>query len=414
MAQVRINAMTFGPYAVGDLDGKRIMVPNAAPGDLLEITTAHDRRDYTVAKLARVLLPSDDRRTPPCPYISRCGGCDWQHLEYTAQVRFKGELIADEFRRVFGLELDPAALVVPASDEFGYRSRIRLKTDGDGTIGFHESGSHRLVRIGHCMIAGFGLEEPARLARALGRQCIEIEAVDAGGVLVLIARVRSFNGVEAAARRLLEGGAAIRGIVLKNETRRAVIGDAAIALELEPGLELIADADQFSQINREQNQRLIAAVMELAKIDERVSVLDLFCGAGNFSLPAARRGARVTGVDRDASAVAAGSRNAARMGFHQTQFIVMGAAEIARFFERARFRPEVVILDPPRAGALALMDPIARLRPRVVIYVSCDLATLMRDLSALHARGYDVTYVRAFDFFPNTHHAEVVARAVLT
>ncbi|MGH7985175.1 MAG: class I SAM-dependent RNA methyltransferase [Candidatus Binataceae bacterium] len=414
MVQVRINAMTFGPYAVGDLDGKRVMVPHAAPGDLLEVAPANERRDYTVAKLARVLVASNERRPPPCPYLPRCGGCDWQHLQYAAQVRFKGELIAAEFRRVFDLELDPATLVIPAPDEFGYRSRIRLKTDGDGKIGFHEPGSHRLVAVEHCLLAGFGLEQPARLARALGRHCIEIEAVDAGGALVLIARLRDFIGAEAASRRLLETGGAIRGIVLRNESRREIIGDAAIAVELEPGLELIADADQFSQINRGQNQRLIAAVMDLAEISGRLEVLDLFCGAGNFSLPAARRGARVTGVDSDASAIAAGNRNAARMRLGETQFIAMRAAELAHFFERARFRPEIVILDPPRSGALALMEKIARLRPRAVIYVSCDLSTLMRDLAALKSRGYDVARVRAFDFFPNTHHAEIAARAVLT
>jgi 23S rRNA (uracil1939-C5)-methyltransferase len=142
--------------------------------------------------------------------------------------------------------------------------------------------------------------------------------------------------------------------------------------------------------------------------------LDLFCGAGNFSLPLARRGARVTGVDADTLAIAGAQRNAARMGLKDAQFIAMKAAETARFFDRARYRPDLVIVDPPRTGALELMESVARLRPRAVIYVSCDTTTLVRDLQKLCANGYEIHGVRGFDFFPNTHHAEVAVHALLT
>jgi 23S rRNA (uracil1939-C5)-methyltransferase len=131
-------------------------------------------------------------------------------------------------------------------------------------------------------------------------------------------------------------------------------------------------------------------------------------------LPLARRGARVTGVDADRLSIAAAARNALRMELRDTQFIPMEAAGTARFLERARYCPGVVILDPPRAGAAALIEPIARLRPAVVIYASCDCSTLVRDLHALAGYGYQIQQVRAFDFFPNTHHAEVAVRALLT
>jgi 23S rRNA (uracil1939-C5)-methyltransferase len=138
-------------------------------------------------------------------------------------------------------------------------------------------------------------------------------------------------------------------------------------------------------------------------------VLDLFCGAGNFSLPAARRGAAVMGVDAEALAVAAAARNAARLDLERAEFAAMEAAELARFLLRARYRPEVVIMDPPRSGARELVEPLLRMRAARVIYVSCDVATLARDLRALCAGGYQIAAVRAFDFFPNTHHVEVVA-----
>jgi 23S rRNA (uracil1939-C5)-methyltransferase len=152
----------------------------------------------------------------------------------------------------------------------------------------------------------------------------------------------------------------------------------------------------------------------MASVREGMGVLDLFCGAGNFSSPLARRGARVTGVDADPLAIAGAQQSATRMGFVDAQFIAMKAAETARFFERAHYRPDLVIIDPPRTGALELMEAVAKLRARAVIYVSCDTTTLVRDLQSLRTNGYEISRVQAFDFFPNTHHAEVAVHALLT
>jgi 23S rRNA (uracil1939-C5)-methyltransferase len=187
-----------------------------------------------------------------------------------------------------------------------------------------------------------------------------------------------------------------------------------VSIEAEPGCAIEADADLFSQVNRSQNLKLVAAVMAMAAIEPGRRVFDLFCGTGNFSLPAARRGAQVTGVDSDAAAIEAARRNANRMGLRKAQFIAMRAAETANFLARARYRPELAIIDPPRTGAADLMELMTRLAPREVIYVSCHPPTLMRDLRTLIKRGYRVEQVRAFDFFPNTHHAEVAVRSLLT
>ena len=175
------------------------------------------------------------------------------------------------------------------------------------------------------------------------------------------------------------------------------------------GCVIEAAADRFSQVNHPQNVKLVATVMEFARLARGTPLLDLFCGAGNFSLPAARRGALVTGVDADALAVADARANAARMQLREAQFVAMAAEETARFLRRARYRPEVVILDPPRGGAAELMNTVATLGARRVIYVSCDPPTLVRDLRKLADQGYRVARVRGFDFFPNTHHIEAVA-----
>ena len=416
MPEIEINAMTFGPYGVGRIDGKSVMVPQAVPGDLLEVAVTSERRDYAIARIDRIVRSGANRRETPCEYLPRCGGCDWQQIDYPAQVVLKAQLIAAEFRHVLGLELDPAGLVEAAPAEFAYRSRTRFKTTAGGRVGFHEAGSNSIVEVDRCMVAAMPGRMPTALAAALGRRCAEIEVVSDRDGEVQVANLTKApgNAEVSRARQVISADGVIRGIVLRGGGAREVVGDAKISFELEPECVIEIDADLFSQVNRAQNLRLVAAVIAMADVRDGAAVLDLFCGEGNFSLPLARRGARVTGVDADALAIAGAHQNAARMGFTQAQFIAMKAAETARFFERAHYRPDLVIIDPPRSGALELMAVVARLRPPAVIYVSCDTTTLVRDLQSLCASGYQIGRVRAFDFFPNTHHAEVAVHALLT
>ena len=408
--------MTFGPFGVGRRDGKAVMVPGAVAGDRLDVELVSDRRDYAVAKIREIVRASADRRVAPCPYLPRCGGCDWQHIDYAAQVRFKGEVVARELDLALGVAIDPIGLVEPAPAEFGYRSRIRLKVGAKSMLGFYSAGSNTIVEIDSCMVAEPGIRMPLHLARSLGKRVEEIEVVREGAREVQVAHLNKPATEEdlRRVRHVLESDREIAGVVLRSGAHRATVGDAAVAIELEDGLSIEADADLFSQVNRAQNRKLVASVMEMAAIHDSPAVLDLFCGAGNFSLPAARRGARVTGVDADAGAIAAAARNAARLKFHDAQFVAMKASATADFLHRARYRPEVIILDPPRTGAPDLMEPIIKLRAPGVIYVACDVTTLARDLRVLAAAGYKIRRVRGFDFFPNTHHVEIAVHALLT
>jgi len=414
---VEITAMTFGPYGVGRVDGKSVMVPHSVPGDLLDVTIESEHGGYAIGRIVRVVAPGAARRPPPCIFLPRCGGCDWQHIEYHEQLRLKAETVVHEFRHALGVELDAATLVEPAPSEFEYRSRVRLKVGRRGSIGLYESASNRMVEIDRCLVADCRLESAARLARALSRDLKEIEVVrqsEARQVLVAYLKKPAVAEQIRGVRRFLESDPSTAGIVLRADESRTVVGDAQLAIEIEPGVVLRSDADLFSQVNRPQNQKLVRAALELAGPEPQCSMLDLFCGAGNFSIPAARRGAQVTGVDADAAAVAAAARNAQRLGLAETHFVAMEARELVAFLHRARSRPEIVLLDPPRTGAAELMEPIMRLRPARVVYVSCDVATLARDLRMLCAEKYRVNHVRVFDFFPNTHHVEIVASAVLT
>ena len=417
MARVDITAMTFGPYGVGRLEGKSVMVPHSAPGDSLDVAVESERGGYSIARIDRIVNPGPGRRTPPCPFLPRCGGCDWQQISYSEQIRWKAQIVANEFKHSLGVELDASTLVEQSEMELGYRSRVRLKVGRGGTVGFHEFGSNQLVEIDRCLVAECDLDAARSLARSLSRDLLEIEVVrksEAAQVIVGYLKKPATRPQVDRVSRLLQSDESISGIVLRAGQSRSVVGDAGVEVEIEDGVTLRNDADLFSQVNRPQNRKLVAAAIEMAAPTPQTSMLDLFCGTGNFSIPAARRGARVTGVDSEGAAVAAATRNAQRLGLGDAQFVAMEARELAAFLHRARSRPEIVLLDPPRTGAAELIEPILRLRPARVVYVSCDVATLARDLRMLCASNYRVERVRAFDFFPNTHHIEVAACAVLT
>jgi 23S rRNA (uracil1939-C5)-methyltransferase len=416
-AQVTVDDLTAGPYGVARLDGKTVLVPNAAPGDRLEITAAREHRGYTIARLRRVVSGGPGRRAAPCPYLPACGGCDWQHLAYDEQIAAKSRLITREFERALGFT--PAGnLVEPSPAEFGYRSRLRLQVGKRGELGFFELASNRLVAVERCLVAADDLQLAAArsVAQALAPNVEELEVVSAGERQVLVVYLRRPPDARATqrVREAIGSEQANAGVILRAGAQRVVLGEVQIRLELEPGLDLEVDADAFSQVNRQCNRKLIAAVVAAAGLAAGDAVLDLFCGAGNLSLPLARRGARVLGVDSDEIAIVAAARNAARYQLDSARFVAMKAVQLAPFLARAGYRPAIAVLDPPRTGARELMAALVRLRPRRVLYVSCDLATAVRDLRMLCGNGYALVGVSGFDFFPNTHHTEILAVAVLT
>jgi tRNA/tmRNA/rRNA uracil-C5-methylase (TrmA/RlmC/RlmD family) len=284
--------------------------------------------------------------------------------------------LAREFERRLEVKLEPRGLVEPSPREWAYRSRVRLKMGAEGVLGYHELESNRLVAIERCLVATTELDAAQKFLRETHLRATELEIVGKHAAQVLIVHCAAFNdGHLKRAARALEQDSRLAGLVLKSSSRRVVLGDAALAYEPEDGYEIVADADSFSQVNLAQNQKLVATV-----------------------------------VDSDELAIAAARRNAQRMNLPNAQFIATPAASTAQFLHRAKYHPAVVLLDPPRTGAAALLEPLARLRAPQIIYVSCDPHTLIRDLRALIAYRYKLSQLRAFDFFPHTHHVELAVR----
>ena len=382
-----------------DPEGRATFVPGALPGDVVELGRVQRRKRWQRAHTHRRLTDSPDRIAPPCRWAEVCGGCDWMALERTAQLRHKGDLLRQGLRRVPGPDPGAARSVGAA---LGYRSRVRLQVDRRGRPGFHARRSHELIEVDSCAVAAPplnaalpGLRAALARHRGGGASAVELRVAPEGTPLV----VRPVP---------VPGGRVAPGLLRDLQAVGAVApADGAPDASLDQrwplpgGVTLRVPTGAFSQVNDEVNRALVGAALDGARDRGIGCFWDLFCGAGNFALPLLAAGLDGWGVESHTGAVVAAGRSSGR----PERFVAAPASEA---FDRGLPRPELVLLDPPRAGALDLMAPLVALRPRWIAYVSCDPVTLGRDLGRLVEAGYAVEDAQAWDMFPQTHHVEAL------
>jgi 23S rRNA (uracil1939-C5)-methyltransferase len=413
------EAMAYGPHAVARRNGKVIFVRGGAPCEEAEIVVREDRGNYAYADLLTVLRPSPVRRQPPCPYLPRCGGCPWQHLAYEAQLVAKHTVVREQIRRIAHLDLDVRP-VLPSPLEFGYRQRLKLRV-AEGRVGFLAGGTHSLVDIDHCLLAEPEVAAAIPTVRTLvAMLCTRIRRIeiasgaDPGPGLVVAAEAEgSFVAEdERHCRSWLDAHPSVSGLTISGRRWLRSWGGERLLVRPEADLSLSVRVGTFTQVNPEANRRLVDLVLNLAEPRTGQNILDLYAGAGNFSLPLARRGALVRAVDHDRRAIEDGKENAQRLGLEGCGFEHGNVAQAAANLARSGEHFALAILDPPRSGAAEALDALMRLAPDRVIYISCDPSTLARDLARL-ASQYRFGCVRALDMFPHTYHVENVVDAAL-
>jgi 23S rRNA (uracil1939-C5)-methyltransferase len=412
--------MAYGPHAVARHEGKVVFVRGAAPDEEVEVVLSEERPAYAFADAVAVVRPSPQRRAPPCPYLPACGGCPWQHLEYAAQLAAKQRIVAEQLRRIAGLDV-PVAPILPSPREFGYRRRIKLRV-APGAVGFHAAASHAVVPVEHCLLADdavdAGIAAALALVRALRMPVRRVEligrsATDAGIVVAAEIEGAWEAGDAAACQDWLAAQAGVRGLALQGRGWRRRWGDVRIELQPETDLLLDAHAPAFTQVNPAANQLLVATVLRCVDPQPGQHVLYLYAGAGNLSLPLRRRGALVVAVERDRQAAADAVASAARHPGPPLRVIVDRAERAVQRLAAEGMRFDAAVLDPPRSGAAGCLPGLLRLAPPCLVYVACDPATLARDLALLRGR-YRVDLVQPLDMFPHTYHVETVVRATLS
>ena len=433
-ALVTIERMCYGGAGFGRVQGKACFVPLTAPGDQARIRVVKEKRSFLEGELLELIEPSPLRVLPPCPVFGECGGCNWQHLPYTEQLKQKSEIFADTLSRIGRV---PSGTVEPVAGSpacYGYRSRIQLKIamkNGMPALGFFRTGSHEVVDIGSgCALADPALNRIASEFRALLKQMPQVEAIpqidlSIGDDTQSVAIVH-FSGKdpEGLIERLLAARsdlASVSGAYVRSGGKARldqVFGvdslSYGIPADLFPGAGLMRlrfGRGGFSQVNYRQNHELIRTVWQWGGFKGGERVLDLYCGNGNISLPIAPSVSEVVGVEGYAPSIADAVANAEVNNVCNASFQVSDVSLAVRRLAKRRERFDLVILDPPRSGAEAAGD-IADLGAEKIIYVSCDPATLARDLALLSGKGYRVTRSRPVDMFPQTFHLESVTELV--
>jgi len=412
-----IDRLSYGPYGVGRLDGKAIMVPNSAPGDSLIARLIESKERYAIGEIVKIVTPSPLRQTPPCPYVGDCGGCTWQHIVYQEQLKAKEQSVADALRRIGKLDGFALRPIIASPTREHYRRRIRLQVSALKRLGFYSNASHHVVEIDACLVAAHPLNTViAPMRRWLGQLAAPIEHIeivngDEPGQIVVTAAAtdRLSSDDETLCAKLADDAGPVNGVIVHGDGWRKSWGNPSITVALQGDMSLKLDADIFTQVNTDANRLILVELMNASACEKSDRVLELYAGAGNFTLAIAERVAEITAVEGDHSAVAAGKLNGQRNGMDNIHWLCAPVPRALGQLKKQRQKFSKIVLDPPRTGAKGMAADIAALDAARLVYISCNPATLARDLAGLSQHGYRLQWVQPIDFFPHTFHVETLA-----
>jgi 23S rRNA (uracil1939-C5)-methyltransferase len=424
--EVRIEKLVYGGDGLAHHDGNTVFVPLVLPGELVRIESSARKKKFIRGKLEGVVEPSAERVPAPCPHFGRCGGCQYQHIPYEAQMRYKSEILRETLGRIGRIQWT-GSIETQASPAFGYRNRAQWKlrsnqegTTGTAGIGYFEMGSTKLCAVTECTILSPRLADTFSRLRQIvahGKILSAIDEIEAFAdssdekVLLNLSSERLAGSPESISAALRESLPSVESILTQD--RRADqfhLSGAGYLTYAVGGAPYRVGHLSFFQVNRFMVEPLVDAVI---KNTHGKLALDLFAGVGLFTVALTKQFERVVGVESNLAAAKDLEVNLKESG---------GASPSSRnitvegFLSRWHETPDLVVVDPPRAGVEAeALAHLKKLAPARIHYVSCDPATLGRDLSQLvgtqdAAGPYEIESINLFDIFPQTYHMEVLVR----
>lgn len=434
--ELNIDSLGSEGQGVGRYEGMAVFVPFALPNERVKAHIIKTAPNYAVGKLTEIVSTCKERREPHCDSFTRCGGCTLLHMDYNAQLEYKRSLVANALKRIGGIENANVEPTIGMDKPYNYRNKAAFPfamADERMCFGFFAPRSHRLVPINGCLIENKALYNMAAAVHCWAEEN-DIAPYDektnrgtlrhvmgrittSGDIMAVIIAKGRPKKLNALIEMLKERCAGLKSIILnRNDAATNVIlgpdyellwGEPTLTEEL-CGFKFEISAASFLQVNPIQTEKLYARVEALLPQDG-FEAMDIYCGAGTISMILSRHASRVTGIENVAPAVEDARRNAALNGVANAEFICADAAEALPELISKGARADVIVLDPPRRGCeRPVLEAVAQSGAAQVIYVSCDPATLARDVGILTQFGYELRSAQPVDMFPQTAHVETV------
>lgn len=418
---VRIDRLGINGEGVGRFEGFTLFVDGALPGEKVRARVYEKKKTFARANVALPLSCSPHRTTPVCPVFGQCGGCQIMHLDYPQQLEAKRARVIDALQRI--AKIDAEVLPCIASpQQLAYRNKIQLPLGRDNQLGLYERGTHNLIAIEKCAIhCALGEEVFAHIQRILKtfpkidtlKHILIKTSVDTQQALVVLV-TKDRASLMHFAEQIFKAMEAIQGVVqninpsegnvILGEEYQTLVGQGWIKEQL-CGLHFKVSPASFFQVNPKQAQTLFEKVTEFAFLTGKETVLDAYCGVGTLSLILAKHAKEIIGIESVAAAISDAKENARRNQITNAHFLCGRAEEKIASLDRV----DVAILNPPRKGCeCSFLDALALKRPRTILYISCDPATLARDVQRLIQKGYVISKVQPLDMFPQTMHVECI------
>lgn len=437
--EMKIDALGSNAEGIGRIDGFTVFVEGALPGETIRVLIVKVKKSYAYGKLLEILEASEERREPLCPVAKHCGGCQLQHLSYKAELLYKTKEVREDLERIAGIKDVTVQPVLGMADPWRYRNKAQFPV-GQGkdgcAIGFYAKRSHRIVDTQRCFLQNACNDEIIGIVRqflnefqiplydekthkGLVRHILTRIGRKSGEIMVCIV----INGKKLPnSDSLVEHLQKVEGVVsvmlnINKEKTNVVLGNKSVTLwgkdaivDSIDGIEFEISPLSFYQVNPQQTEVLYRKAVTFADLKGDETVLDLYCGIGTISLFFARKAKRVFGVEIVPEAIADAKKNAERNGITNVEFAIGAAEEVVpRLYGEKGIAADVVVVDPPRKGCdEKLLETILQISPKKVVYVSCNPATLARDLKVLKDGGYEVKLVQPVDQFPHSVHVETV------
>lgn len=436
---LKIESVTSEGMGVAHVDGYCVFVPQTVENDVVKALIVKVKSGYAYAKCLEVIESSEFRKEPLCPAFSKCGGCQFMHIDYEKQLEIKKEIIENALKRIGGLDIVVTDMI-GADNEFRYRNKmifpIGCDNKGNKVCGFYRERSHDIIPLEDCYLGdSINAKIISCVMEFIDKYKISVynEQTHKGVVrrlfirkgyhtneimVVLSINAKTLPHFDEFAKTLSGVFSDIKSIILNFNTKKsnAVLGESNAVIY---GKETIDDylcsmkyeisPNSFYQVNPEQTEKLYAKAIELANIGKDDNVMDLYCGIGTISLCAAKKAKKVIGVEIVEQAILNARKNAEENGIKNVEFYASDASGIVPKLIKNGEKPDIVILDPPRKGSDEItLGAIISAKPKRIVYVSCNPATLARDLRFLCDNGYNVKEVYGADLFPQTVHCEVI------